>query len=182
MTRNEFLRDAIRRLLRDEQPVTLETVKRRIPDTIAANLSDEELGRAYAEVEDNPPAPVPPLPAATTEAEAVSAVKAAQQLLAECRGVVNQRTHDLDLAKVALQKAARAFLMGGVPFTELDQARQFQATSQADRAARAARFGTGTSATAKRYVQKRMKHPNRDAFPQSWQGRTDPRFVPPESK
>lgn len=183
MTRSEFLQSAIRRLLSDEQPVTLETVKRRIPDAIGADLTDEELGRAYAEVEDSPShVGAPPVPPATTEAEAEGTVKAAQRRLAECRGVVNQRTQELDRARGALHAATRAYLAGGVPFTELDQARAFQATSQADRAARAARFGTGTSAAAKRYVQKRMQNPTRGGFPQSWVGRTDPRFVPPESK
>src|SRR5271157_2470446 len=51
MTRNEFLEHAVRRLIREGQPVTLDTVKPRIPAVIAEELTDDELVKVHAAVE-----------------------------------------------------------------------------------------------------------------------------------
>jgi hypothetical protein len=227
MTRDEHLQHAIRRLIREEQPITVETVSTRIPAVIAADLTDDEVVQAHAAVEGielraapvlqvepverdlaelrhgpqggtlagpfgpktspraaqvepphNPPAN------SMTEAEAVAAVKAAQQSLADCRNVVQARTRDLQSARGVLHDAIRAYIAGGEQFTPLDAARDFQATAQAQRKARADAGLHGTSATANAFLRKQMKNGGnmRGSFPSSWRGRTDPRFIPPESK
>lgn len=190
MTRNEYLQYVIRRLVANDQPVTLETVTRRVSPEIARDLTDDEVCRAHAAVEEielstanhaaekSAAAPAN----ATTETEALAAVKAAQQSLAERRALVRQRTGELQTARGELHTRIRAYLAGSEQFTPLDAARDFQRTAQAQRQARAAAGLHGTSATANAYVRKRMANPTRGGFPSSWKGRVDPRYVPPESK
>lgn len=115
-----------------------------------------------------------------TQSDAVGAVNSAQNLLAECRIVVRQRTAELQEKRAALSEAIRNWQINtATRYTALDQQRDYQKTSQALRAARAA---AGLSATANAFVRKRMVNRGnmRGAYPQSWVGRTDPRYVPPE--
>lgn len=115
-----------------------------------------------------------------TQPQAVAAVKAAQGTVAKLRGVVQARTRELQSARGVLHDRIRDYMAGGKQFSPLDAARDFQRTAQAQRKARADAGLHGTSVSANAYVRKRMQNPTRGAFPQSWKGRTDPRFVPPE--
>ncbi len=229
MTRDEILRNAIRNLLRHEQPITVETVTARVPPEIARDMTDDEVVQAHAAVEgielgakettvakepverdlaelrhgpqggtlagpfaSNTEAPSAPQPRksdippanSTTEAEAVAAVKAAQQSLADRRAVVQQRTRELQTARGELHTRIRAYLAAGEQFTPLDAARDFQRTAQAQRKARADAGLHGTSATANAFLRKQMKNGGNmhGSFPSSWRGRTAPGYVPPESK
>ncbi len=230
MTRTEHLQHAIRRLIREEQPINLETVGTRIPAEIARDMTDDELVRAHAEVEgielssaqvaeqeapvelslteserltdiefpglvprslkkigapraDQTAQPSIPPTNTTTEAEAIAAVKAAQKFVSDCRGAVQQRTHELQEARTALHKQVRAYLATGEQYTPLAAARDFQHTATLQRQARKDAGLSPTSETANRFLRKQMKGGGNmhGAFPSSWRGRTAPGYTP-ESK
>jgi hypothetical protein len=114
----------------------------------------------------------------TTEAEALAAVvQAAQRAIADCRAVVQARTRDLQDARGVLHTRVREYMAGG---EQHDEGAAYRATSQAERAERVRRFGTGVSASATRFVQKRMQHgPARGGLSEA--GRARYGFVVPGS-
>ncbi len=111
-------------------------------------------------------------------------VNAAQRRLENARINVRQRTAELQAKRTAMAKAIASWQSGQPKHSWEENARAEVAASQAARAARVAAGGPGTSATAAAYVRKRMQNGGRSrgAFPASWLGRTDPRYVPPAPK
>lgn len=103
-----------------------------------------------------------------SHAAAVANVKAWQNKIAEDRIKVRSAQERVKAARVELHNAVVAFQAGDGLTTEqrrIAQARAFAATATAERAERAKLYGTGTSATARAFVQKQMRNgPNRGAF------------------
>lgn len=132
----------------------------------------------------NPPAKATPQPILSFD-EAVIATRTALRNINELRLVANLAARKTAEARRELQRAIDAWTAGcGAPMTQLEAARQYAASSQALRAARAAAGLSGTSPSSKAFVRKRMQNGGnmRGAFPSSWKGRTDPRYVPPGPK
>ncbi len=117
-----------------------------------------------------------------THAEAVAALRAADLHLTDCRLNVRRTTAALQEARGKLQQEIEKHIANTPQkFTQFDAARAYAATSLEERRQRAARFGTGESATARRFVQKRMTGggPHRGALNQEQRARVG--FVVPGS-
>ncbi len=128
-------------------------------------------------------APLPKI----TQAEAAAAVAQAQRALLDRRMTVRRLSNEVAEQRGRVYAATAAFVAGTEGSAEerrLAAVRDFQAGSQATRAARAAAGLSGTSESSKAFLRKQFRGGGnmRGAFPASWKHRTDPRYIPPSDK
>ena len=118
-----------------------------------------------------------PQPKKITHAEALAAVNAAQNEIAEARIVVRQRVAELQDARGRALTAIIAWQSGGPKYTPEQNARDHINAQTAERARRIAAGGPTTSRTAAAYVRKRMVNQgeHRGAYPASYQHRIIPK-------
>lgn len=110
---------------------------------------------------DDPPAPPVEPPKAVLAFnfnEALATRNAAQEELHGLRNAVMAAAQATRQSKQRLQEEVAKFEAGGRRYTQDDASRDYRAASQAERLARAKRFGSGESWTARAYVQSRMQN------------------------
>jgi len=138
-----------------------------MPGEPSSNLAfDPQSGMTIAPVRTPRPLPAtddapsavdaPQAPDVTRE-QAHAALRAADMDLAECRLNVRRTQAAVNAAKIELQKQIEIYVKANPnPLSAEINARNFAASALEDRRKRAALFGTGESASARRFVQKRM--------------------------